>query len=217
MMKKLSIILLLLGSTSLVHALAYLPTPTIKSLRTGIMSGELTDGELTQIQPSLENYVKSVYATRKADLNTVQAQLKILLENEDKQATRNSIPKEFQRFLRREPSGKKNPYPYLSKKQQKKLVEDEEKIRQKRRKMVSNGLFSSGDRAELRQDELDLIDEYTRKNAKNHVKLKEDLADLQRARLAAGRDNFITPDERAYLKKIEKDILNDYGTLNAHQ
>jgi hypothetical protein len=217
MMKKLSAILLLLGSASLAHALAYLPTPTAKSLRAGMLSGELTDGELTQLKPSLENYVKAVYATRKADLNTVQTQLKILLENEDKQVARNGVPEEFERFLRREPSGKHNPYPYLSKKQQKQLTEDEEKIRQKRREMVASGLFSPGDQAELRQDELDLKEEYTRKSAKNHVKLKEDLADLQRARLAAGRDNFITPDERADLQKMEQDILDDYGTLNAYE
>lgn len=216
-MKKLSVFLFLLGSTSLVHALAYLPTPTIKSLRAGMMSGELSDAELTQLQPTLEAYVKSVYATRKADLTTVQTQLQILLENDEKQATRDSVPEEFQRFLRREPSGKNNPYPYLSKKQQQQLLEDEEKIRQKRRELVASGLFSPGDRAELRQDELDLIEEYTEKNAKNHVKLKEDLADLQRARLAAGRDNFVTPDERAELKEMEQDILDDYGTLNAYQ
>ncbi|MBY0346577.1 MAG: hypothetical protein K2P98_06950, partial [Neisseriaceae bacterium] len=151
------------------------------------------------------------------DLESVQTQLKTLLENDQKQEARDRVPEEFQHFLRREPSGKHNPYPYLSKKQQNQLAEDEEAIRQKRRAIVATGLFSPADRAELRQNELDLIDKYAQKNAKNHVNLKKDLADLQRARLAAGRDNFITPDERAELKKMEQDILDDYGTLNAYQ
>ena len=100
-MKKLLMIWVLLGSTNLVHALAYLPTPTIKLLRAGIMSGELSDNELIQINPTLEAYFRSVYATRKADLESVQTQLKTLLENDQKQEARDRVPEEFQHFLRR--------------------------------------------------------------------------------------------------------------------